>query len=361
MESCSRCEELPDTKYDSGSLYLSPPFGHTFQKVRQLLEGKGVNLMEPFEDIIGIDLEQIDPQTLAQLLEDALKDAEIDDTKSLHVEKKQEISISHLAQMKPLSQYLGEIRGHWIAEAIREGRFFSMFQPIIKLEGEAEFETHGYECLLRSKHDDGEMISPAKIFGDARRANLNFLLDRHARITSISEAAKHQIEEKIFINFLPSSIYDPEYCLRTTVNALENTSIANDQIVFEVVETERIKDREQLTDILNYYREKEFKIALDDLGAGYSSLGLLKDLKPDYMKIDFDLVNGVSRDSYRADIAKSLIEMSHKNDIQVIAEGIESVNDMEWFRENGADFGQGFFFARPDQPPPLPRQVPQGI
>jgi len=357
LQNCSRCEELPEAKYNSGILYLSPPLGHTFQKVQKVVEGQDLSMLEPFEDTIGIDLAQIEISFLARILEDELNEAEINDTKSLHLEEKQDISISHLARMKPLSQILGEARGQWIADAIREDRFFSMFQPIVKLGEEAEFEPHGYECLLRAKSEDGGMISPGRIFGDAERADLIFLLDRHARITSISEAAEFGIDQKVFINFLPTSIYDPDYCLRTTVEALEDTDINNDQIVFEVVETEQIKDREQLTDILGYYRERDFKVALDDMGAGYSSLGLLKDLKPDYVKIDFELVNGVSHDSYRADIAESLIEISHKHDIQVIAEGIETGSDMQWFRNHDADFGQGFFFARPDRPPPAAQPV----
>ena len=362
MKNCSRCEELPQGEYDSGILYISPPLGHTFEKVRNLFEQNNLTIRQPFDQILGIDLDQITVSHLARKLEEQLEEFEIEDTKSLHNEDDQEPSVADLARMKPLSQFLGEARGQWIGEAIRNDRFFSMFQPIVHLDDSDQFPIFGYECLLRAhQKDDGGIISPARIFTDAKRANMIFLLDRHARITSIAEAAEHDITEKIFINFLPTSIYDPDYCLRTTVEALKDTPIENEQIVFEVVETESIQKRDQLTEILEYYREKSFGVALDDMGAGYSSLGLLKDLKPDYMKIDFELVNGVSQDSYKADIARSLIEISHKHNIQVIAEGIESASDMKWFRENGADLGQGFFFARPDTPPPLPGPVAEGV
>lgn len=211
-----------------------------------------------------------------------------------------------------------------------------------------------YECLLRGLEDAG-IVAPGPMFEVASSAGLLFNLDRDARITAIREAAKHGIEKNLFINFNPTSIYDPTYCLQSTMKAFEQTDLQPSQIVFEITESEKVDNTEQLIDIVDFYRDAGFRIALDDLGAGYSSLNLLTELKPDFIKLDIQLVRNVGSDPYKSHIAAKLLELARDLDVKTVAEGVETREEWGWLQEHGADYLQGFLFAHPGSPPPTPR------
>jgi EAL domain-containing protein (putative c-di-GMP-specific phosphodiesterase class I) len=192
------------------------------------------------------------------------------------------------------------------------------------------------------------------MFDVARSAGLLFNLDRAARLKAIEEASRFGVETNVFINFNPTSIYDPVYCLRSTVDAVERSGITADRIVFEVTESEEIRDTGQLLDILAFYRRAGFRVALDDLGAGYSSLNLLTELRPDFVKLDMTLVQGVDKDPYKATIAAKLLELAASLGVSTIAEGVETQEQWRWLLANGADYVQGYYFAKPASPPPIP-------
>lgn len=166
-------------------------------------------------------------------------------------------------------------------------------------------------------------------------------------MTAIRSAAPLCGSAKIFVNFNPTTIYKPEYCLASTMAALEEQGLTQSDVVFEVVESDRIADVDHLRSILGFYRDRGFEVALDDLGAGYNSLTSLNDLRPDYMKLDMDLCRGVNLDPYRATIAKNLIVLARDLGIATIAEGIETEDEAIWFTNAGIDYIQGFYFARP--------------
>jgi len=111
--------------------------------------------------------------------------------------------------------------------------------------------------------------------------------------------------------------------------------------------------------LLLEYRKAGFQVALDDVGAGYSSLKLLTKLRPDYIKIDMELIRNISEDRYKAQVVAKLLEMAHSLGIQTIAEGIESRKEWNWLKKHKVHFVQGYLFAKPEQRPPIP-QVPAG-
>lgn len=127
--------------------------------------------------------------------------------------------------------------------------------------------------------------------------------------------------------------------------------------MFEVVESDSVSDVEHLLRILETYRAAGFRVALDDLGAGYGSLNLLSRLKPDFVKFDRELVRNVHQDAYKEAILGKLIEMAQAVDTQTIAEGVEVRDEGEWVRDRGVDYVQGYLFARPGSPPPVPQPV----
>ncbi len=94
-----------------------------------------------------------------------------------------------------------------------------------------------------------------------------FQVDLAARLSAIQEAVRHGVEDNLFINFTPNAIYDPKFCLRSTVRSVDEASLDHGRIVFEVTETEQAGDVEHLRNIVDYYRERGFRVALDDMGS----------------------------------------------------------------------------------------------
>lgn len=131
------------------------------------------------------------------------------------------------------------------------------------------------------------------------------------------------------------------------------------QIVFEVVETEKVEDIEHLKTILTYYKEKGFEYALDDVGEGFNTLDLLEDIVPNYMKPDIQYFQGVTADCEKQRIAKQFLHKALEIGSTPLAEGVEAREDYEWLKEIGYQLFQGYLFGRPG---PLPeRQMVQEI
>ncbi|CAM5495904.1 Diguanylate phosphodiesterase OS=Lysinibacillus sphaericus OX=1421 GN=LS41612_16490 PE=4 SV=1 [Lysinibacillus sphaericus] len=151
--------------------------------------------------------------------------------------------------------------------------------------------------------------------------------------------------------FIPTSIYSPEFCLQTTVQLANQLGIDPNQFVFEVVESDKVDDIEHLKSILNYYKQKGFQYALDDVGEGYNTLEMLADLKPQYMKLDIKYVQGVSGNSEKQAVAKQFLAKAFEVNAISLAEGIESRADFEWLKENGYQLFQGYLFGKPSMHP----------
>ena len=356
MPNCSRCAATPGDTWEAGVLYIAPPLAHTAGSLRVLLKSGGVSYTEPARDVLAVPL---GPGVLKRLADDLgreLSRGELRDTRSVLIDDGATLGPQDLAAMQPLSMLVAQVQGAWFAETLREGRLTSHFQPIVHASRRAEVFAH--ECLLRGVDADGGLIAPGRMYEAARDADMLFALDRAARLTAIREAAAHGLGDAgthLFINFNPTSIYDPVFCLQSTVAAIAGTSLRSERIVFEIVESDRIEDIGHLQRIITFYRSAGFKIALDDLGSGYGSLNLLGELRPDFVKLDMQLIRGVDCDPFKAGIVAKLLEMARDLGVETVAEGIESEGEWEWVREHGADYAQGYWFARPGSPPPTPR------
>jgi EAL domain-containing protein (putative c-di-GMP-specific phosphodiesterase class I) len=316
------------------------------------LKESGLSFGEPLEGILAVDLGPEELRDVGGAISEELSAGELSDCKALLLEKGAEPGLRDLARMRSLGALIAEARGEWLLDILREDRITSHFQPIVHASDTGR--VFAYECLLRGSDEEGSMVSPGRMFDVARSAGLLFNLDRAARLKAIEEASRFGVETNVFINFNPTSIYDPVYCLRSTVDAVGRSGITADRIVFEVTESEEIRDTGQLLDILAFYRRAGFRVALDDLGAGYSSLNLLTELRPDFVKLDMALVQGVDEDPYKATIAAKLLELAASLGVGTIAEGVETQEQWRWLLANGADYVQGYYFAKPASPPPIP-------
>jgi EAL domain-containing protein (putative c-di-GMP-specific phosphodiesterase class I) len=326
-------------------LYFCPPLGHTLTKLREAFRRLPVEWQEPAPQTLALDMATAGTAFLHAGLSDALTRAELQDTRCLILPCGHSPTIGDLSRVESMQSLLARVQGRWLINMIGEQRLCSYFQPIVVCDRPEEIFAH--ECLLRGIGNDGRLVMPNEMYALARDANLLFMLDRAARLRHIKSAIEQQLSSQIFINFNPTAIYDPTYCLRSTVRAIAGSGFARDRFVFEVVESDAITDLDRLPRILEYYRENGYKVALDDFGAGFGSVNLLTRLKPDYIKLDMHLLRDVDSDPYKAKITAKLLEMARDLGVLTIAEGIETEAEYHWALRHGADFVQGYLFGAP--------------
>ena len=247
----------------------------------------------------------------------------------------------------PADVFVNRVKGAWLVEALEAESYDTWYQPIVHADAQADAPPFALEGLFRMRDASGNNIPPGYVFQLAEHAGLLFSLDIAARASAVSRAAKSGYKGQLFVNFNPSSIYDPAYCLRTTASTISNLGLKPGDITFELTETHRIQDKDHLKGILAFYRQAGFKVALDDIGSGWSGLNLLHEVRPDFVKIDMDLVRDIDRDPLKQSIVGHLISISREHNIAVIAEGIETESEAKVLREAGADYLQGYLFARP--------------
>jgi EAL domain-containing protein (putative c-di-GMP-specific phosphodiesterase class I) len=337
---------------DAGRLWLAPPLEHSRVKLLTALREAACRHHCDEHGHVVIDIGSTELQPVLNRLDDWLSATETQHTKALFLASEQTPDLSLLAEVEPLARWIGLARGQWLADILECQRLSAHFQPIVVASDPGHAYAH--ECLLRGFDEQGQMVSPDALFAAARSAAMLFHLDRAARLTAIDEAARLQLDTPIFINFTPTAIYDPAFCLRTTIAAAHRTGWMPERFVFEVVETEEVADSRDLVGILAEYRAAGFRVALDDLGAGYGSLTLLERLRPDIVKFDRDLITEIDHSASRQAIVTALVRMAHDLGIATVGEGVETRAEWEWLREAGVDYLQGFLFARPANPPTAP-------
>ncbi|MNJ43908.1 putative membrane protein YjcC [compost metagenome] len=244
------------------------------------------------------------------------------------------------------SQLESRVRNNDVLGVILEKRFENHIQPIVN----AYEEVIGYEFLLRPSSRK-KPFTPLELFAVARESGLHSSLDQVARLAAIETSAQHLPQGiKRFINFLPSSIESPCRCLNGTFKKIEQLTLDTRDFVFEVVETERIRHISHLQHIFEVCRSKGISMALDDVGAGFSSLEEMTVLRPDYVKIDRSLVSGCRNDAHKQRQIKDIIKRALAFGGQVLVEGVERREDFEYCLDSGAVLAQGYLFGRPGKP-----------
>lgn len=299
---------------------------------------------------IQIELSDPSPQgltALVRLLRGVLDPPRLQSLRGAWLDSRQELNeqLQELIHAEPLLQ-LEMGSGSPLLEILNQRRLETWFQPIYRAGSQAVW---GYECLMRGRTADGELVMPSDLLAWAKQENLLFLLDHSCRQIHLSNAVRlpHARQCHFLVNFLPNSIYWPSFSLQSAMESVNGSGLHPDQIVFEVVETEEVRDRDHLRRILAHYRKFGFKVALDDVGSGYSGLSLLGDLNPDLIKIDRELVRKAAHSVWHLGICESLVHLAKRNDRLVLAEGIETEEERRVMEAMGVDLFQGYLFGRP--------------
>jgi EAL domain-containing protein (putative c-di-GMP-specific phosphodiesterase class I) len=213
------------------------------------------------------------------------------------------------------------------------------FQPIVKFSSR---EIFAHEALVRGRNNE----PASSVFSRINDQN-RYRFDQACRVTAIALATELGMSSHLSINFMPHAIYRPELCIRTTLEASRKFGFPLNRIIFEITESEKVEDHQLLRDIVECYQHHGFKTAIDDFGAGYAGLNLLAEFQTDLIKLDMALIRGINRDKSRQAIVKGIVQVCRDLSIEVIAEGIETHDEMSALVALGIDLFQGYLFAGP--------------
>jgi uncharacterized protein (TIGR02266 family) len=335
------------------TLYLAAASDTVRRRIETLLAAEQVPFSTSYPDLVVVPLGGGALPRLRAVVRAHLSAPDQEKCKAVVLVGPDRPTLRDLVTMPSLGELMAAVEGETLAELLRMERVVSHFQPIVPTARPAE--VFGYEALVRGQDADGTLVPPLVLYTVGRTSGLLFALDRAARLSAVRSAAAHGITGRLFINVSPASIGDADAHLEVTCRALAETDLTPEQTVFEIVESDRIDDVPKLLSLLDSYRAAGFGVALDDLGAGYSSLSLLAQVRPDYVKLDMGLVRNIHADPYRAEIVARLLDTARALGIRTVAEGVEQTAEWGWFRDHGADLVQGDLFARPALEPPLPR------
>ena len=217
--------------------------------------------------------------------------------------------------------------------------FTMAFQPIVDI---AAGEVFAHEALVRGT--DGQ--SAGEILSQVTPASL-YRFDQACRTRAIQLVHDLECDKPVSINFLPNAVYEPTACIQATLTLAGELGWPLKNIMFEVTETEYVRDRKHLQRIVEAYRAMGFLTAIDDFGSGFANLELLVDIRPDVIKADRNLIIDVDQNERRQAIMEGLVTLTDRLGIRLIAEGVETFAEASWLYQRGITLQQGYLFARP--------------
>ncbi|MHC2147721.1 bifunctional diguanylate cyclase/phosphodiesterase [Pseudomonas sp. 210_17 TE3656] len=234
-----------------------------------------------------------------------------------------------------------------LSTILAQNALHSLFQPIVCL---SERRILGYEALSRGP-SNSPLHSPINLFAVARQAGRLTELEVACRESACRRFSQQNLEGKLFLNVSPESLLEPQYQSGRTLKMLHDLGVPPSRVVIELTEQTPTDDFQLLFNALHHYRDMGFSIALDDLGAGYSSLRLWSELRPDYVKIDRHFIDGIHLDAVKREFVGSILQIARASRAQVIAEGIELAEELKVLTEMGVDLVQGYLLGRPQEQP----------
>lgn len=226
---------------------------------------------------------------------------------------------------------------------IQEEKIYPVYQPVVSLKNG---EIIGYEALTRISLEQTD-IETEEFFHIAEDEGCLWKVEEMCRFRSLKESKNKEQGKKLFLNVDPNVIKDPMFRKGITRAYLKEFGLYPEDIVFEITERNSIDDQDTFQNIIQHYKAQNFEIAIDDFGNGYAGLNRICSLEPQYIKIDREIVSGIQADSIKKSLVESMVSFCKKSNIKLIAEGIETEEELYTLIGMGVDFGQGFYLKRP--------------
>lgn len=217
------------------------------------------------------------------------------------------------------------------------------YMPIVSLRDGVPL---GWEALARGP-EGSPFFSPATLFSYAEETDTVFRLEHICRKRAMDQLRYLRPDQKMFINLDPRAIDDPFLLRGQIFRLLEEHKLNPHNIVLEITERHAITNYAVFRKIIEEYRKKGYLIAVDDAGAGYSSLESIAEIYPDFIKLDMSLIRNIDVDTIKQALLETFVQFADKVKCKIIAEGIETERELRTLIELGVPFGQGFYLGRP--------------
>ncbi|WP_090829573.1 GGDEF domain-containing protein [Nitrosovibrio tenuis] len=241
-----------------------------------------------------------------------------------------------------------------LSKILQEESLTPLYQPIVNLQS-GKFV--GYEGLIRGP-SNSPLHSPTALFRLAKTHGLTIQLEGASRKVLLKQFAAQELKGKLFLNVSPDVLMMSHIDVTATSQAIKSSDVGPENLVIELTEADAVYDYTRLRDAAAEYRDLGLKLAIDDLGEGFSSLRLWSELRPEYVKIDMHFIQGIDLDPVKLQFVRSVLEIALESNSIVIAEGIETEAELMTVRDLGIHYGQGYFLGRPIASP-LPALPPQ--
>ena len=229
---------------------------------------------------------------------------------------------------------------------LRMGLVAAVYQPVVDL---AERRVVGYEALTRVPKT---LFDPVELlFKTAHDNDAVWSLERLCRRKAIEHLPPIEAGQLVFLNIEPDSIHDPDLLDSGFEGLLDEAGLRPSQVVLEMTERSAIKDFAAFRRTLCDVRERGMRLAMDDVGAGYAGLQAIAEIAPDFIKVDINLVRDLHTHRIKRELVATIRRFTESTGIDLIAEGVESADELRSLVDIGVRHAQGFLFARPGSPP----------
>lgn len=225
---------------------------------------------------------------------------------------------------------------------IDESRVRSVFHPIVQI---ADKRVVGHEALTRPIGAQA-FDSVEELFAFAESTDLLGAFERLCRTTAIKSAATLPGRGLLFLNASPRAVEDPDWSSGAVDALLAQSGMSPKQVVVEITERLAVAHIDTFSGVLRSFKERGYRVAVDDMGAGYASLQSLASIEPEFLKFDVSLVRDIDKSSIKKSLLESLRSLADKIRARVIAEGIEREEERATLLSLGVELGQGFLFHR---------------
>ncbi|NVJ98252.1 MAG: EAL domain-containing protein [Alphaproteobacteria bacterium] len=265
-------------------------------------------------------------------------------------------SLHEFGDMHTLEELGLRLSAQWLGDMLADRRYKSLLQPIVCVEDHNN--VMGYEFLIRGLHTDGTDIPAPVLFETAEAAGMLYALDMAAGESATRTARSFDLKENVFVNVLPFTIDTEKGMDAWLENVLGEGGLAEDQLVFEIVESQQLSDMEAVRKLVSRLKDRGIRIALDDFGTGFNNLSGITDIQPDFIKLDKSLTHDLNDDGRKWTLVANIVDSAKQSEIKVIAEGVEDSKTARMLESAGVDYLQGYLFGFPDEEP-LPTVRPE--
>jgi len=249
---------------------------------------------------------------------------------TLTLEQKQDLSNSTLGR-----ELLNIIETHALT---------AVFQPIIDLKTR---EIFAHEALIRGPKNSF-LHSPLNLLQVAEDHDCLFEVDWLARLASIHSFQHQQGKSLLFLNVTVNTLMQKTHRSGITLEYLDLLGIPISQVVIEITELQPVEDYQAFVKSVAHYREMGFKVAIDDLGAGYNGLRIWSEVKPDFVKIDHHFISNIHKDKDKLHFLETISLLAKKLGTKIIAEGVEQFGELDALTKLDIDYVQGYLLKRPE-------------